>query len=87
MLVVPIFLAGLGVERVDVVERRGDVHHAVDHDRRRLHRLLHLGLEDPGGMKLADIRRVDLLAGKIPGLIVVAVGVQEIASSLAAALS
>jgi hypothetical protein len=64
VLVVPILLAGLGIERIDVVERRGDVHHAVDDDRRRLERLLHLGLEDPGGMKLADVRSVDLLAGK-----------------------
>ena len=78
VLVVPIFLARLGVDRIDVVERRGDVHHAVDDDRRRLHRFLHFGLEDPGGVKLADVGCVDLLAREIAGLIVIAVGVKEV---------
>ena len=61
VLVVPIFLARLGVERIDMVERRRDIHDPVDDDRRRLLGLLHLRLEDPGGVKLADIRRIDLL--------------------------
>ena len=78
VLVVPVLLAGLGVERVDVIERRRHVHHAVDDDRRRLHRLLHLRLEDPGRMQLADVGGVDLLAREVAGLIVVAVGVQEV---------
>ena len=78
VLVVPVFLAGLGVERVDVVEGRRDIHDAVDHDWRRLLRLLHFGLEDPGRMKLADIRCVDLLAREIAGLIVVAVGMKKV---------
>ena len=61
-----------------MVERGGDVHHPVDDDRRRLERLLHLGLEDPGRAQLADIRCVDLLARVVAGLIVIAVGMQEI---------
>ena len=78
MLVVPILLAGLGVQRVDVVERRCDVHYAVDDDRRRFLRFLHLGLEDPGGMQLANIGSIDLLARIEAGLIVVPVGVKEV---------
>ena len=78
VLVVPVLLAGLGVERVDVIEGRGDVHDAVDDDRSRLQRLLHLRLEDPSRMQLADVRRVDLLAGEVARLVVVAVGVQEV---------
>ena len=78
MLVVPVLLAGLGVERIDVIERGRHVHDAVDDDRRRLQRLLHFRLENPGRMQLADIRGVDLLAGEVARLIVVAVGVQEV---------
>ena len=78
VLVVPILLARLGVERVDVVERRRDIHDAVDDDRRRLHGFLHFRLEDPGGVELANVGRVDLLAREIPGLIVIAVGLQEV---------
>ena len=78
MLVVPVLLAGLGVQRIDMVERGRDVHDAVDDDRRRLQRLLHFRLEDPGGVKLADIGGVDLLAREISGLIVIAVGMKKV---------
>ena len=51
VLVFPQLFAGLGVERIDVVERGGDVHHAVDDDRRGLHQFAHIGLEDPGDVQ------------------------------------
>ena len=78
VLVVPQLLAGLGVERVDVAERRGDVHHAVDDDRRGFHQLLDLGLENPGRMQPLHVGAVDLVLGIETLLIIIAVGVQEI---------
>ena len=78
VLVVPVLLAGLGVDGINVIKRRRDVHHAVDHDRRRLERFLQFRLEDPGRMKLVHIRRVDLLAGKIARLIVIAIGMKKV---------
>ena len=77
-LEVPNFRAGLGVECVHVAEGRGDIHHAVDDDRRRLHRLLDLGREDPGRMQMPDIAAVDLVVRVEAGLLVVAVGVKEV---------
>ena len=78
MLVVPVLLARFGIERIDVVEGSGHVHDAVGNDRRCRKHFLHVGLENPGGAELADIRRVDLLAREISGLIVVAIGMEKI---------
>ncbi len=78
MLVVPDLLAGLGVQRVDVIERRGGVHDAVDHDGRGLHGFHHFGLENPRGPKLLNVGNVDLAIGVIARLLVIAVGVQEV---------
>ena len=77
-LEVPDFGAGLGVERVDVAVRGGDVHHAVDDDRRRLERFLDLRLEDPGRMQAADVAAVDLGVRVEAGLLVIAVGMKEV---------
>ncbi len=78
MLVVPELLAGLGVERVHMAERGGDIHHTIDHDRRRFEGLAHVGLEDPGRMQLLHVAGVDLLGWIEALLVVVAVGVQEV---------
>ena len=80
VLVVPELFAGLGVEGIDVIERRGDVHHAVDDDRRRLQRLFHFSLENPCGTKLADIGLVDLFFRVEAGLLVIAVGMKKVFS-------
>ncbi len=85
-LEVPDFLAGLGVEGIDVAVRGGDVHHAVDHDRRRLERLLDLGLEDPGRMHPPDVAAVDLPVRVEAGLLVVSVGLKEIRSVVCGAV-
>ena len=63
VLVMPHLLAGLGVERIDVVERGGDVHHAVDDDRRGLHRFHDLGLEYPGRVQTRHVAAIDLPSG------------------------
>ena len=78
VLVVPEFLAGLRVDRVHVVERRRKEHHAVDHDRRGLHRLEHGGLEDERGRELRDVSGVDLRAGVVARLLVAAVRMQPV---------
>ena len=78
MLVVPILLACLGIERIDVVEGSGHIHDAIGNDRRCRKHFLHLGLENPGGVQLVHIRRVDLLAREISGLSVVAVGMKKV---------
>ena len=77
-LVMPNLRSGLGVERVNVAERRGDVHDAVDDDRRRLERLFDLGGEDPGRMQMRDVAAVDLRVRIETRLIVVGVGVKEV---------
>ena len=59
VLVMPDFLAGARIQRIDVVERGGDVHHAIDDDRRGFQRFLHIGLEDPG--RAAAARRWSVL--------------------------
>ena len=78
MLVVPVFFAGLGIECIDVVESCGHIHDAAGNDRRCCQHFLDVGLENPGGAKLAYIRRVDLLAREISGLFVVAVGMKKV---------
>ena len=79
VFVVPKLLAGLGIERIDVVESSRHIHDAIGNDRRCGKHVLHLGLENPGGMEFSHIRRVDLLAREISGLIVVAVGMKKVA--------
>jgi len=61
-----------------VAERRGGEHHAIDHDRRGLQRLAHIGLEHPCDVQLFHVAGVDLLGRVKALLVVVAVGVQEI---------
>ena len=68
VLVVPVHLAGLRIERVDVIEGRGDIHHPVDHDRRSLQRLADIGLENPGNVQSLDVGAIDLL-GRIEALL------------------
>ncbi len=82
VLVVPELLAGRGVERVQVVVRGRDVHDAVDDDRRRLHRLEHLGLELERRPQLGDVGGVDLRRRVVPGLRVAHVRVQEVGAVL-----
>ena len=52
-----------GVERVDAAARIGDVHRAVDDDRRRLiaDAVDDAGLEQPARRQRRDVRRVDLV--------------------------
>ncbi len=83
MLVVPEFGAGAGIERIDVIEGGGDVHHAIDHDRRGLLRLLDLGLEDPGHVQVPHVHRVDLAVGEVALLGVIPVRHQPVIGILA----
>ena len=76
--VVPELLAGLGVKRVDMAERRRHVHHAIDDDRRRLEQFLDVGLENPGDTQTLDVVAIDLLGGIETCLGVIAVGEQKI---------
>ena len=73
VLVVPELLTGNRVDGVDVVEGGRQEHHAVDHDRRGLHRLAHFRLENERRPQLADVAGVDLLAGVVAAVVVVAV--------------
>ena len=61
-----------------MVEGCGHVHHAVDDDRRRLHRGDQIGLEHPGKMQPSDILSVDLGVGIEARLPIAALRVQEI---------
>ena len=79
VLVVPALLAGHRVYGIHVAERGGQVHDAVDYDRRRLHGLHHLGLEDEGRPELAHVGGVDLGGGVVPRLLVIPVGVEPVA--------
>jgi hypothetical protein len=78
VFVVPILLARLGIERIDVVESSRHIHDAMRNDRRCRKHFLDLGLKNPGGAEFAHIRRVDLLAQEISGLMVVAVGMKKV---------
>jgi hypothetical protein len=78
VLVVPVLLAGRRVDRIDMIERGGQEHHAVDDDRRGFHRLEHRGLEDERRCKPAHVASVDLTAGVVAGIVVVAVGLDPV---------
>jgi hypothetical protein len=78
VLVVPVFLAGRRVDRVHVVERRRQEHHAVDDDRRGLHRLQHRRLEDERRLELAHVPGVDLVAGVVARLRITPVRVDPV---------
>ena len=78
VLVVPVLLAGGGVDRVDVVVRRRQEHHAVDDDRRGLHRLDDLGLHDELDPQLVDVPGVDLVPRVVAELRVVTVRVEPV---------
>ena len=82
VLVVPELLAGHRVQRIHVVVRGGDVHDAVDHDRRGLHRLQHFGLEHERRLELGHVRGIDLRGRVVARLRVVHVGVQEVRAVL-----
>ena len=61
-LVLPEDLLRVEVDREDLVrERRVQVHHAVDHQRRALVAAQHAGGEGPRDLHLADVAGVDLL--------------------------
>ena len=67
----PELLAGRRVERHDAEIAGGDVHHAVDHDRRALDRLALAALElagvvRPGRLEPRHVLAVDLVEGGIP---------------------
>src|SRR6266581_5057351 len=78
VLVVPEFASGRRVDRVDVVERSGEEHHPVHHQRRGFHRLEHRGLERELGLELVHVAHADLRRGVVAGLLVVAVRMQVI---------
>ena len=69
----PELLAGCRVDRVDMVERRRQEHHAVDDDRCGFHRFQHRGLEHKLGRELANVGRGNLRAGVIACVRVIAV--------------
>ncbi len=76
--VMPDLRAGTRVERIDVVERRRDVHDAVHDDRRGFEAVHDLGLEDPCRTKVLDVVRVDLRRGVVPRLAVIVVGMKKV---------
>ena len=78
--------AGAGVEREHMIEGDRHVHDAVDDDGRRLEALAHVELEDPGRPQIADIVAIDLRVGIVAGLLVIAVGVQEIVAAAGGAI-
>ena len=78
VLVVPELLAGHRVDRIHVIERRGEEHHAVDDDRGRLHRFEHCRLEHVHRSQLPDIAGGDLAARVIARLLVAAVGMDPV---------
>src|SRR5690348_13467199 len=61
ILVDPEHAAGSGIERHDVVWRLHHIHDAVDDERRRLHALRRLRLEDPFQFQVSGIGRRDLI--------------------------
>ena len=82
VIIVPELHAGLGVERVDMAERRRHIHDAIDDDRRSLQRFLDVGLEDPGDVQVLHVVAVDLFGRIKARLGIVAVGQQKIAGAL-----
>lgn len=78
VIVVPELPAGLGIERIDVTERRRHEHDAINDDRRSLERFLDVGLEDPGDVQVLDVAACDLLGRIKTRLGVIAVGQKEI---------
>ena len=62
-LVVPDLPAGAPVDRPGVIERAGDVEHAVDHERRRLELVDDAGLKRPLRGQLIDVRGVICVSG------------------------
>ncbi len=61
MVVAPERTSSLGVESNDVVGRDGQVHDAIDDQRRRLELLQRIRLKDPAQPKIAGVRAVDLV--------------------------
>ena len=82
----PKFLARPRIKRIDMVERRREIHHAIDDDRRGFHRVLHFGLEYPGRAKIGDIADIDLLVRVVARLRVIAIRQQEIVAIAARAV-
>ena len=78
VLVVPVFLASGCVDRVHMIERRRQKHHAVYHDRRRFHRFEHRRLEYELRHELADVRGSDLRAGVVARIRIIAVGMDPV---------
>jgi hypothetical protein len=71
--VMPELLAGCGVDRIDMVEGRGQEHDAVDDDRRGLHRIEHGRLEHERRLDPAYVPRIDMGAAVKARLFVTAV--------------
>src|SRR5947209_4531209 len=72
VLIAPERLAGPRVERHGVVERRGEVHDAVDHQRRGLEGADRAaGLIHPARDERSDVLGVDLLRGRVAGVAVI----------------
>ena len=74
VLVVPNFCAGLGVEGVNMTERRRDIHDAVQDNGRSLKRFLDVGLENPRDVQVLHIVTVDVPRGVKARLGVIGVG-------------
>src|SRR6266436_3401660 len=74
--------AGLGVERIDVAERRRHIHDAVDNNRRSLQRLLDVGLENPRDVKVLDVTALNLSGRMKARLRIIAVRQQKIIDAL-----
>lgn len=81
LLIVPELAPRLGVNGKRMVPRGGDVHDALDHQRRAFKSVEHSGLKGPFGHQIFDIRIVDFLklaetrAAVIPGVHQPVVGV------------
>ena len=75
-LILPQWPAGAGIERGDVTRGLGDVHHAINHQRRSFNFTERGRLIDPLGRQLSDIGRGDLRQPGMPVRAVIA-GVSE----------
>ena len=76
--VLPELLARRRVDRVDMIERRGQEHDAVDNDRRRPQGFQQAGLEHESRPDPTDIPGIDMGAGVMARLLVTAVRVQPV---------
>ena len=78
VLVVPFLFAGDGVNGIHMVVRRGQVHRAINNDRRSFHGLQHFRLESECRAQGSYVGCVDLFGGVVTAIGVICIGMQKI---------